>query len=53
MFERYKVYYNHMLIGEVMALGKQSAHEKGCRIAGVSASAYSGRAHHRVTVEKG
>jgi hypothetical protein len=52
MFERYKVYYDSKLIGEVMALHKQSAHEKGCRIAGVSASAYSGRAHHRVTVTK-
>ena len=52
MFERYKVYYDSKFIGEVMALSKHSAHEKGCRIAGVSASAYSGRAHRLVSVTK-
>ena len=52
MFERYRVYYDGKYIGQVMALTKCSAHDKGCKMVGVSASAYTGRAHHRVTVVK-
>jgi hypothetical protein len=50
MFHQYFVYYDGQFQGTVMALSEQSAYEKGCQMAGVSASAYSGRARRLVEV---
>jgi len=43
MFNQYFVYYDGRFIGTVMALTEQSARDKGGQLAGVSASAYTGR----------
>jgi len=50
MFNQYFVYYDGRFVGTVMALHEQSAHDKGCQLVGVSASAYSGRARRLVEV---
>ena len=52
MFYQYRVYYDGQFQGTVMALSEQSAKDKGCQLAGVGASAYSGRASRCVTVER-
>ena len=50
-FRVFRCYYDGVLIGEVTALHHASALEKACQLAGVSASAYSGRSSRLVTVE--
>ena len=50
MFQQYYVYYDRKFQGTVVALSEQSALDKGCRMAGVSASAYSGRSRRLVEV---
>ena len=50
MFHYYDVFYDGNLIGRVKALSENSALEKGARLAGVSASLYSGRASRLVSV---
>ena len=50
MFHQYFVYYDGQFQGTVMALSEQSAHDKGCQMVGVSASAYTGRARRLVEV---
>jgi hypothetical protein len=50
MFYRYRVYYDGQFMGTVMALHENSAHEKGCQMVGVSASAYSGKSRRLVEV---
>ena len=50
MFSRYKVYYDGVLLGTIRALSEGSAFDKGCSLAGVSASAYSGRSSRLVKV---
>lgn len=52
MFNRYNIYYDGILIGTVNALTEQSAIDKGCKLAKVSASAYGGRAIRLVTAER-
>ena len=52
MFYQYRVYYDGVCIGVVQALSETSARDKGCQLAGVGASAYSGRASRCVTVER-
>ena len=51
MFQRYNIFYDGKLIGQVMAMTHQSALDKGGRLAGVSASAYGGRASRLVKAE--
>ena len=50
MFNQYFVYYDGRFVGTVMALSENSARDKGCQLAGVSASAYTGRARKLVEV---
>lgn len=50
MFHKYSVFYDMKWIGDVMALSESSAREKGCQLARVSASAYSGPARRLVHV---
>ena len=50
MFHRYKVFYDGSFLGYFNALSEASAKEKGCALAGVSASAYTGRARRLVSV---
>ena len=50
MFQQYFVYYDGQFAGTVMALSESSAMDKGCQMVGVSASAYTGRAHRLVEV---
>ena len=50
MFHQYFVYYDGRFKGTVMALSEQSARDKGAQLCGVSASAYTGRAHRLVEV---
>lgn len=50
MFHQYFVYYDGQFQGTVMALSEQSAHDKGCQLVGVSASAYSGKSRRLVEV---
>ena len=50
MFRQYFVYYDGQFQGTVMALSESSARDKACQLAGVSASAYSGRARRLVEV---
>ena len=50
MFHQYFVYYDGRFVGTVMALHEKSAHDKGCQMVGVSASAYTGKARRLVEV---
>lgn len=52
MFYRYQVFYDGNFIGVVNALSEASARDKGCKLVGVSASAYSGKARRLVSVFK-
>lgn len=52
MFNLYKIFYDGTLIGTVYALTEQSAIDKGCQMAKVTASAYGGRAIRLVTAER-
>jgi len=52
MFYRYAVFYDMKWIGDVMAMHENSAFDKGCQLAGVSASRYSGRSRNLVHVKR-
>jgi len=52
MFHRYAVFYDGRHIGDVMALSEASAYDKGCSLARVSASRYTGPARRLVSVSR-
>ena len=52
MFHRYAVFYDGCYMGDVMALSEASAFDKGCVLARVSASRYSGPARRLVSVSR-
>jgi len=51
-WHRYAVFYDMKRLGYVMAIHENSAFDKGCQLARVSASRYSGRSRNLVHVER-